>query len=71
MTKTKILVVEDEKIVAIILQNISEKLGYDVSGLCASGEVAIEKASEIQPDLVLMDIVLQSEMIGIQTAESI
>lgn len=71
MTKPKILVVEDEGVVAINLEHILGKLGYDVSELCASGEIAIVKASEIRPDLVLMDIVLQGEMDGIQAAEHI
>ena len=56
MAKTKILVVEDESIVAKDIQNNLKSLGYAVPAAAFSGEEAIQKAGETHPDLVLMDI---------------
>ena len=56
MVKLKILVVEDESIVAKDIQNSLKKLGYVVPTVVASGEKAIEEAEQSRPDLVLMDI---------------
>ena len=71
MAQTRILVVEDEIIVVMELQERLESLGYAVAAVAASGEEAIQKAAEMQPDLVLMDIRLQGEMSGIEAAEAI
>jgi len=67
----RILVVEDESIIALDLQEILESLEYSVPAVVASGEQAIRQAAELQPSLVLMDIRLQGEMDGIQAAEQI
>ena len=67
----RILVVEDETIVALDLQNSLKFLGYDVVGLAASGSEAITKAGKTQPDLVVMDIMLRGDMDGVQAAETI
>lgn len=56
MSKTNILVVEDESIVAKDIQHSLKKLGYTVVGICSNGEDAIKTAEELKPDLVLMDI---------------
>ncbi len=71
MTQTRILVVEDESIVALDLQDRLESLGYDVPMPVASGEKAIEKAGELRPNLVLMDIQLQGRMDGVEAADHI
>lgn len=68
MTNTKILVVEDENIVALDIAQSLKTLGYDVVAVVASGEEALEKANELQPDLVLMDIQLRGQLDGIETA---
>lgn len=65
----KILVVEDERILALSLKKKLEKLGFTVTGTVSTGEEAIENAKDNQPDLVLMDIVLKGEMDGIETAK--
>ncbi len=67
----KILIVEDESIVAQDLQFILEDLGYDVPAIADSGEIAIQKTIEIQPDLIIMDIRIIGEMDGISTAQII
>lgn len=71
MTLTRILVVEDESIVAMDIQDRLESLGYDVPATVATGERAIEKAATLRPDLVLMDIQLPGEMDGVQAADEI
>ena len=67
----KIMVVEDESIVAKDIQNRLKRLGYKVNDIVSSGEEAISKAAETQPDLVLMDIVLKGEIDGIEAAKQI
>ncbi len=71
MRKAKILVVEDEAIIARDLQLQLEELGYYVPCIVATGEDAIEKAEEIRPDLVLMDIMLLGHVDGIEAATQI
>jgi len=68
---TKLLVVEDEGIVAKDIQIRLRNLGYEVAAVASSGEEAIQKAAETHPDLVLMDITLKGEMDGIEAAEEI
>lgn len=70
MSKT-ILVVEDEGIVAKDLQSRLKKIGYHVPVIVSSGEEAILKIAEVQPDLVLMDIQLKGKIDGIEAAEHI
>ncbi|HUU28813.1 MAG TPA: response regulator [archaeon] len=67
----RILVVEDEIIVAESIKTGLEKLGYLVFEIVLSGEEAINKAAELQPDLVLMDIKLKGEIDGVDAAEHI
>jgi PAS domain S-box-containing protein len=71
MEKPKILIVEDESIVAKDLELTLEGMGYSVAGVVASGEEAVRRAEEYRPDLVLMDIVLQGKMDGIEAADGI
>ena len=67
-TLSKILIVEDEAIVANDIKETLKSLGYSVSGIAKSGELALEKIKETHPDLVLMDIHLAGQMDGIKTA---
>ena len=71
MKTVKILVAEDEAIVAKDIQRALTELGYAVPAVVSSGETAIEKAAEIRPDLVLMDIVLKGKVDGIEAAQQI
>ena len=52
MTSDKILIVEDELLIAKGLSRKLKKLGYAVVGIVSSGEAALEKVAEFQPDLV-------------------
>jgi PAS domain S-box-containing protein len=67
----KVLIVEDEVIVARNLADRLTRLGYVVSGTAFSGEEAIDQVAEKEPDLVLMDIKLQGEMDGVAAAGEI
>jgi signal transduction histidine kinase len=67
----RILIVEDQRLIAADLQCTLERLGYVVIGSVPSGEEAIARAGETSPDLVLMDILLRGKMDGIQAAKLI
>ena len=71
MANEKILIVEDEAIVMLHIRRALEKLGYIVAGMAGAGDEAVIKATEIRPDLVLMDIVLKGEIDGIEAADKI
>lgn len=71
MKSGNILIVEDERIVALDIQNSLEGMGFVVSAIVSSGEEAIRRAEEVHPDLVLMDIVLKGDMDGIETGNRI
>ncbi|MFN3916515.1 MAG: response regulator [Flavobacteriales bacterium] len=71
MALANVLVVEDESIVSKDIQMSLKKLGYSVVGSAATGEKAVELANELQPQIVLMDIMLKGQMNGIEAAEAI
>ena len=71
MAKTKIMVVEDEAIVALDIQSKLESKGYEVPAVVSTGEDAVQKAGETRPDMVLMDIQLEGEMDGVEAAAQI
>ncbi len=71
MSKIKILVVEDEIIVAKDIQNSLIKLGYDVPATASSFASAMEKIEALRPNLVFLDIKLKGELDGINIAEEI
>jgi PAS domain S-box-containing protein len=67
MSKARILVVEDSLIVAFHLQKTLEADGYTVIGVESSGESALKTLEKSRPDLVLMDIMLNGQLDGIET----
>jgi len=69
--KARILIVEDEGIVAFNIQNRLERLGYSVVANVSSGEEALDATVETKPDLVLMDIKLEGTIDGIEAAAQI
>jgi CheY-like chemotaxis protein len=71
MDRPKLLIVEDESEVAKTLEMKLKKFGYTVVGSERSAEKGIEKAGELHPDIVLMDIELSGSMDGIQAADAI
>ena len=71
MTNQRIMIVEDEGLVALAIQKSLERLGYIVTGSVADGEDAFRVAAETAPDLILMDIRLKGDLDGIEVAERI
>ncbi|WP_027722939.1 hybrid sensor histidine kinase/response regulator [Maridesulfovibrio zosterae] len=71
MEGKRILVVDDELIVNLDIQATLRRLGYTIVGDAVSGAEAIEKAAELKPDLVLMDIKLRGKMDGVEAANFI
>lgn len=67
----KILIVEDENIIALDIRSMLEDLGYLVSDIVSSGEESIKRASRIKPDLILMDIKLKGSLDGVSAGEEI
>jgi len=67
----RILVVEDDKNVAAVMEARLESFGYSVCGIAATGLNAVESFVQHQPDIVLMDILLEGDMNGIEAAEKI
>jgi PAS domain S-box-containing protein len=68
MSKPGILIVEDSPVAAHHLHVTLNREGYDVVGRCDSGESALQFVGKKRPDLVLMDIIINGKMDGIQTA---
>ncbi len=71
MSSIKILLVEDELLIAKNTKRQLEKLGYTVTDIASSGTVAIQCVRLNQPDLILMDIAIKGHMNGIETAKEI
>lgn len=71
MSEVKILLVEDEQIVAKFAENQLAKAGYKVVASVSTGENAVEKVASLNPDIVLMDIKLLGSMDGVETADNI
>ncbi|MDD1685502.1 response regulator [Methanoregula sp.] len=67
----RILIVEDDEIISNLITTMLERRGYSVVGKIDSGEGAILKAAELEPDLVLMDITLKGQMDGVAAAQFI
>lgn len=68
MNATKIMIVEDESLIAEDIRMSLINKGFDVPSVVSMGETAIEKVNEVKPDLILMDIMLAGKMDGIETA---
>jgi signal transduction histidine kinase len=71
MTQVKILIVEDELLIAKGLARKLEKLGYQIIDTVSSGEMVLETLLKQKPDLILMDIVIKGDMDGIDTARKV
>jgi DNA-binding LytR/AlgR family response regulator len=71
MENINVYIVEDESIVAKDIQNSLKKLGYNVLGISNNGEDALKNISELEPDIVLMDIMIKGGMTGIDVAEKV
>jgi CheY-like chemotaxis protein len=71
MAEHSILIVEDETVVAMLIEQAIKGMGYRVAGIASRGPDAIRLARETDPDLIVMDIMLKGSMDGIEAAEQI
>lgn len=71
MNNERVLIVEDEKIIAIDLQRRLERFGYSVVGMAGEGKEAVALALDLEPDIILMDIILSGAMDGVEAARTI
>ncbi len=67
----KVLIVEDEMIIALTLEQMIKNMRHEVVSKVASGKQAVEKALQLKPDIILMDIRLKGKMDGIDTIKKI
>lgn len=71
MNKVKILIVEDEVLISDYLVNYFTQSGYSFTAVVPSGEQALKSLATELPDIIIMDIKLEGELDGIQTANKI
>lgn len=71
MNSERVLIVEDEKIIALDLQRRLERFGYIICDSAADGEDAVLKARKHRPDIILMDIMLSGTVDGIEAAKQV
>lgn len=71
MPESKVMIVEDEAIVAKDIETSLTAMGYSICGIVASGEDALALARQVHPDLILLDIMLKGALDGIATANQI
>lgn len=71
MENLRIMIVEDESLVARDIDNMATSLGYEVCGIASSGEEAVAMAARLRPDLILMDVIIKGGLDGISAAERI
>lgn len=71
MNAERVLIIEDEKIIGLDLQRRLEKFGFQVVDILSTGEEAIRISREQHPDIILMDIMLEGDMDGIEAAKII
>ncbi|MDZ7757359.1 response regulator [Rhodohalobacter sp.] len=67
----KIFIVEDDRVLQLMLKKMLDRLGHIISGTAVEGSEAIKKIRDASPDLVLMDIQLKDEINGIQVIETL
>lgn len=67
----RILVVEDEVLIGLMLVRKLRSYGYEVDDVVTTGEAAVQRVGEVTPDAILMDVTLAGEMNGIEAAHII
>lgn len=67
----KVLIVEDDMLLSLVEERLIQKLGHTVVGKTGSAKEAIKKVEELNPDIIVMDIVLKGEMDGIEAMQEI
>ncbi|MEX2477417.1 MAG: response regulator [Gracilimonas sp.] len=67
----RIIIVEDDKVLSLLLSKMIERIGHEVLGIITKGSDAIERIQSQKPDLILMDIMLEDDIDGIQAMSSL
>lgn len=70
-TIKNVLIVEDDMLLSLVEERLIEKMGHKVVAKVGTGKEAIDKAKELTPDIILMDIVLKGDIDGIEAMEEI
>ncbi len=71
MQKTRVMVVEDEVLIGLMLVRKLRAYGYEVDDVVTTGEESVERAGRTRPSVVLMDVTLAGQMNGIEAARKI
>lgn len=71
MGTKKIFIVEDDMLLSLVEERIIQKIGYEVAGKASAGKEAVQKIKSLKPDLVIMDIILNGRMDGIEAMEKV
>jgi CheY-like chemotaxis protein len=66
-----VLIVEDDKVLSLMLTRMIEKMGFSIAAVSSNGNDAVQKALLLKPDLILMDIMLDDDTDGIDAARNI
>lgn len=67
----KVLIIEDDRLISLMLSKMVQKMGHEVVAVHATGENAIKSVNDFPIDLILMDIMLEGDIDGIQAMEAI
>jgi len=67
----RVLIVEDDMIISLVMEKMLTRLGHKILDKVVTGEEAIERAKELRPDIILMDIRLNGEIDGIDAMREI
>ena len=71
MAKKKVLIVEDDRLLAIVLRKMASSMNFEVVAIAHGGEDAIRMVEEHEPDLIMMDILLADRISGIEAMQKI
>lgn len=69
--KRKVVIVEDDRLLSIVLKKMAKAMGYEVLATCPGGKNAIDTVEKVNPDLVIMDIMLADNVSGIEAMKTI
>lgn len=67
----KVIIVEDDRLLTIVLRKMADSMGLEVLATCPGGKSAIETVNRLNPDLVIMDIMLADNISGIEAMKTI
>ena len=67
----RIIIVEDDKVLSLLLSKMIDRLGHEILEVITKGSDAIEQIEKLQPDLVLMDIMLEDDIDGITAMKNL